>query len=416
LSTENTAPDTRRLTRRLAVMPFLGFASGLPLALTGSSLQSWLTVAGVNVQDIGLFNLVRWPYVLKFLWAPLLDRFALPFLGRRRGWIVAMQVLLMAAIAWMAWQSPSRHLVVIGVLAMLVAFLSASQDIAIDAFRTDVLTPKERGPGAALAVSGYRVAMLASGGAALILADRFGWHWTYMLVAGLMLVGLVATLAAPEPAQPTSVPRSLEAAIVEPFRALLARDRALWFLSLVVLYKLGDAFAGALTTTFLIKALGFTQTEVGVINKGLGFAAAIGGTLTGGALIVRMGLYRSLLWFGGLQALTNLGFYALALAGKNDAGMAAVIVLENLAGGMGTSALVTLLMSLCDHRYTAAQYALLSALAAVAGIILGATAGYVVEATGWAHYFLITFVAGLPALVLLVKLRREIGTLEQSDN
>ena len=393
-------------------MPFLGFASGLPLALTGASLQSWLTVAGVNVQDIGLFNLVRWPYVLKFLWAPLLDRFALPFLGRRRGWIVCMQLLLMVAIAFMAWQSPAEHLVAIGVLAMLVALLSATQDIAIDAFRTDVLTPKERGPGAALTVSGYRVAMLVSGGVALILADRFGWHWTYMLVAGLMLVGLVATLFAPEPVQPPAVPRSLQAAIVEPFRALLSREHALWFLALVVLYKLGDAFAGALTTTFLIKALGFTQTEVGVINKGLGFAAVIVGTLTGGALIVKIGLYRSLLWFGLLQAVTNLGFYALALAGKNYMGMAAVIVLENLSGGMGTSAFITLLMALCDHRYTAAQYALLSALAAVAGILLGASAGYVVGATGWAAYFVLTFAASLPGLLFVLMLRKPIERLD----
>ena len=364
-------------------MPFLGFASGLPLALTGASLQSWLTVAGVNVQDIGLFNLVRWPYVLKFLWAPLLDRFALPFLGRRRGWIVCMQLLLMVAIAFMAWQSPAEHLVAIGVLAMLVALLSATQDIAIDAFRTDVLTPKERGPGAALTVSGYRVAMLVSGGVALILAVH-----------------------------PPAVPRSLQAAIVEPFRALLSREHALWFLALVVLYKLGDAFAGALTTTFLIKALGFTQTEVGVINKGLGFAAVIVGTLTGGALIVKIGLYRSLLWFGLLQAVTNLGFYALALAGKNYMGMAAVIVLENLSGGMGTSAFITLLMALCDHRYTAAQYALLSALAAVAGILLGASAGYVVGATGWAAYFVLTFAASLPGLLFVLMLRKPIERLD----
>ncbi|UCF77299.1 MAG: MFS transporter [Betaproteobacteria bacterium] len=392
--------------RRIAAVLLLGFASGLPLALTAGTLQAWLAVENVDITTIGLFTLAGQPYIYKFLWAPFMDRFVPPIFGRRRGWILIAQLGLLATIAFMGTLSPRETPWLLGGTALVVAFLSASQDVVIDAYRTDVLHETERGAGAAISVMGYRIAMLVSGGLALVLADQvLGWSGMYFLMASLMVIGMVATWFAPEPEDAGRAPATLGAAFVEPLREFLTRNGAWLLLLLIVLYKLGDAFAGTLTTAFLIRGVGFSATDVGAINKALGLAATITGALVGGAWMAGLGLYRALMIFGVLQALTNLGFMALAMAGKSYSLMVAAVAAENMCGGMGTAAFVALLMSLCNHRFSATQYALLSALAAVGRVYVGPASGYLVAALGWAPFFFFTFLIALPGLWLIWLLR-----------
>jgi len=399
--------------RRVGVMLLLGFSSGLPLALTSGTLQAWLTVDGVDLHTIGLFTLVGLPYTLKFLWSPLMDRFVPPWLGRRRGWMIATQLALMLGIAAMGFSSPQHAPLTLAALALVVAFISASQDIAFDAYRADVLRDKERGIGAAVSVLGYRVAMLVSGAVALIVADRLGWQFTYILMAGLLAVGMVAALFGPEPEIDVPPPRTLKEAVVGPLQEFFARRGAVLLLLAIVLYKLGDAFAGTLSTAFLLRGVGFSLTDVGAVNKGLGTVAVIAGALFGGVLMVRLGLFRALLLFGILQAVSNLSFMLLAWVGKDYALLVTAVAFENITGGMGTAAFVAFLMALCNHRYTATQYALLSAFAALGRQYLGAPAGYLVEAVGWVEFFFITTLVALPGVWLLWKLRTEIRALDR---
>lgn len=404
---------TSLINRRVAVMLFLGFSSGLPLALTAGTLQAWLTVAGVDIKTIGVFALTGLPYTLKFLWAPLMDRYALPLLGRRRGWMLLTQLGLLASIAAMASLSPSENIGLLGALALLVAFLSASQDIAFDAYRADVLQPAERGFGAAVSVTGYRVAMLASGALALVLSDQIGWRATYIVMGMTMTLGIAATLVSPEPGFSGREPLSLARAIRDPLVEFWSRSGAWSLLALIVLYKLGDAFSASLSSTFLLRGLGFSATDVGVVNKGMGLFALLTGAIVGGAMMVRLGLYRSLFLFGILQAVTNLGFFLLALSEKHYLGMVVAIGLENLAGGMGTAAFVALLMALCDHRYTATQFALLSAVASIGRVLIGPVAGYWVTELGWAMFFFTSLVAAFPGLWLLWQLRTALTQLDE---
>ncbi len=401
--------------RRVGVVLLLGFASGLPLALTGGTLQAWMTTAGVDLKTIGIFTLVGVPYMFKFLWAPFMDRFVPPWLGRRRGWIVATQVTLMLGIAAMGFGSPQHGLWALAALAVFVAFTSASQDIAFDAYRADILRPAERGAGAAVSVMGYRIAMLVAGAGALIMADHFGWQITYLILAGLMMVGVLATLLGPEPDGRIIPPRTLQEAVTGPFKAFVSLHSltgAAWILLLIVLYKLGDAFAGTLSTAFLLRGVGFSLSEVGAVNKGLGLLALILGALAGGALLPKLGLYRALMLFGILQAVSNLSFMALAWVGKSYALLVIAVVFEQVSGGMGTAAFVALLMALCDHRYTATQFALFSALAALGRIFLGPPAGLLAAELGWVTFFFITALAALPGLWLLWRMRARISSLE----
>ncbi|HEU4590631.1 MAG TPA: MFS transporter [Steroidobacteraceae bacterium] len=408
-----TAYATVFRSRKILVLLLLGFSSGLPLALTGGTLQAWLTVKGVDLTTIGLFALVGQPYTYKFLWAPLMDRYTIPLLGRRRGWLVVTQLALLGAIAWMGTLSPQDSPWLLAALALAVAFLSSSQDIVSDAYRTDILGAQERGAGAAVSVFGYRIAMLVSGGLALILADSWlGWTGTYWLMAALMLVGVVAVWFAEEPAAPPRAPHTLEQAVSEPMRDFFARDGAWLLLLLIILYKLGDAFAGSLSTAFLIRGAGFSLTEVGLVNKWLGVAATILGALAGGAMMARLRLYRALLLFGVLQAVTNLGYMALALAGKSYALMIGAVAAENLCGGMGTAAFVALLMAMCDRRHSATQYALLSALAALGRVYVGPAAGEMAKVFGWPEFFLFTFLVALPGIAMLVWQRRRIEAID----
>jgi PAT family beta-lactamase induction signal transducer AmpG len=399
-------------SRRIAAVTALGFASGLPLSLTGGTLQAWMAVSGVDLRTIGIFALVGLPYTLKFFWSPLMDRFVPPWLGRRRGWIIITQVGLMVGISVMAFSSPREAPLFLAAIAMIVAFTSASQDIVIDAYRTDVLHEKERGAGAAVFVMGYRVAALISGALALILSDHMGWQNTYLLMAGVMGVGIIATLLGPEPEEKVAPPMNIQEAVVGPMKDFFSRNSALLLLLLIILYKLGDAYAGALTTAFLIRGVGFSASDVGTINKGLGFVSLIVGATIGGAMMVRLRLFRSLLIFGILQAVSNLSFMALAWVGKSYGMLMFAVAFENMSGGMGTAAFVSLLMAMCNHKYTATQYALLSSLAALGRIFISPTSGYLVESIGWANFFLITFFVALPGLWLLWWLRDAISSLQ----
>jgi PAT family beta-lactamase induction signal transducer AmpG len=383
--------------------------------LTAGTLQAWATVSGASLQDIGFLTLVGTAYTLKFLWAPLVDRYVPPILGRRRGWMLLTQVALAAAIAAMGLFDPGNALLPLALLAVLVAFLSATQDIVFDAYSTDVLHKEERGAGAAMKVLGYRIAMLVSGGLALVLADTWlGWGRMYVLMGGLMAVGVLATLWGPEPERPAPPPRTLTAAVVEPLREIFTRRGALGLLVLIVLYKLGDAFAGALSTTFLLRGGGFTVTEVGTVNKVLGLAATIVGALAGGGMMARLGLYRSLMAFGVLQAISNLGYWLVAVKPGSLALMASAVGLENLCGGLGTAAFVALVMALCRQEFSATQFALLSALSAVGRTYLaGPLTPLLVEHMGWPLFFMATVLIALPGLVLLHLRRREIEALDR---
>ncbi|PWC15029.1 muropeptide transporter AmpG [Brenneria roseae subsp. americana] len=395
----------------------LGFASGLPLALTSGTLQAWMTVENVDLKTIGFFSLVGQAYVFKFLWSPLMDRYTPPFLGRRRGWLLVSQLLLIVAIVCMGFMNPARDLWWLAALAVLVAFFSASQDIVFDAYKTDLLAPEERGTGAATSVLGYRLAMLVSGGLALWIADRLlGWQATYWLMAGLMLIGVVSTLLAPEPNNTQPAPRSMEQAIVAPLRDFFARNNAWLILLLIVLYKLGDAFAASLTTTFLIRGVGFNAGDVGLVNKTLGLFATIAGAIYGGLLMQRLTLFRALMLFGILQAVSNAGYWLLAITDKNMFTMASAVFLENLCGGMGTAAFVALLMTLCNKSFSATQFALLSALSAVGRVYVGPIAGWFVEIYGWTWFYLFSIVAALPGLFLLLICRNTLEYTQKTDS
>jgi PAT family beta-lactamase induction signal transducer AmpG len=406
-----TADGTHPARARLFAIGLLGFASGLPLALSGSTLQAWLTVAGVDLAAIGALSLVGLPYLFKFLWAPVLDRWRIGRFGRRRGWLVATQAALIAILCAFAFCDPRGAVMPLAILALLLATASATQDIAFDAYRAERLLPAERGLGTAWSIAGYRLAMFASGAGALVLADQVGFGITYLCMAALMACGLLTTLGAAEPPAPAAPPDSLAAAMLEPLRELAQRPSIAALLACVLLYKLGDQFAGALAQTFFIRGQGYSLTEIGAVYKGLGIVAALAGGIVGGLAMLRLGLWRALLVFGLLQLLTNLGFLALALYGRSMAGLFVVVGLENFCGGMGTCAHVALLIALCDTRYTATQFAALSALASLGRVVLGPIAA-AVAASGWPLYFAVSCVVALPGLGLVVWLGNTLRRLE----
>jgi PAT family beta-lactamase induction signal transducer AmpG len=398
--------------RRMVVMVLLGFASGLPLPLTAGTLQAWLTVTGIDIKTIGIFSLVGLPYTLKFIWSPFMDRFVPPWLGRRRGWIVSMQVLLLLGIAVMALTSPGRMPLALAAIALGVAFFSASQDIVIDAYRTDVLPQKERGIGVAVFIFGYRIAMLVAGALALIMSDIIGWQKTYFFMALFMIFGMLGAFTGREPDHHIIPPRTMQEAVWGPLKDFFSRKSAIIIILFIILYKLGDAYAGALSTAFLLRGVNFTPTDVGTINKGMGLVATIVGALFGGTLMVKMGLFRSLWYFGILQMVSNLSFMVLAIVGKSYTAMIVAVAFENLAGGMGSTAFVAFVMALCNKRFSATQFALLSSLSVLGRVVISPTSGYIVSYVGWANFFLLTTVAALPGLLLVLYLKREIVALD----
>ncbi len=394
--------------RNLLAVLLLGFSSGLPLALTSSTLQAWFTVAGVDITTIGALSLVGLPYVFKFVWAPILDRFIPPLWGRRRGWILITQLGLCITLFALAQMSPVLQPVWMGGLALVIAFLSASQDIAIDAYRTDILLPDERGLGSAAYIFSYRMAMLVSGALGLVFADHYGWRSTYEIMAILMGLSIVSTYFSPEISAAIQAPKTLADAFVKSLSDLLNRERLALILLFILLYKFGDAFALALMSNFLLKGIGFTLTTVGLTYKTFGLVASILGAFTGGILLTRMKLFRALVLFGVLQAFSNLMFMFVAMAGKNYSVMASSIFIESFCSGMGTSAFVAFLMAFCNHRYTATQFACLSAFAAVGRVFVGPFASFIVLHVGWTQYFAWSFVFSLPGIFLLFVLRNKV--------
>ena len=383
------------------VMLLLGFSAGIPYALTAGTLQAWLATEKVDIKTIGLFALVGIPYNWKFVWAPFMDRYFPKFLGRRRGWMILTQFGLAAAIAGMALTNPGVNIQSVALLAVLVAFFSASQDIVIDAYRTETLHPEEYGAGSGIYIMGYRLAMLVSGALALILADHYSWKTVYFFMAGTILVGVLGTLLGPEP-NTTRPPRTLKEAVFEPLREFFGRTGSLEIVVFILLYKLDTNLATALMTKFFLD-LGFTKTDIGAVTKVFGLVATIIGTLIGGALIPKLGLRRALILFGILQGGTTLLFYMMSRIGANRMGLIATIAGENLASGMGTAAYTAFLMSLCNQKYTAMQYALLTSLMAVPVKILTAPTGYLQAAVGWEQYYVIATFAALPGLLMLTR-------------
>lgn len=408
------------LSPRVYPLLLLGLASGLPLALTGGTLQAWATVEDVPLTEIGFLTLVGAAYTFKFLWAPFIDRYVPPFMGRRRGWMALSQILLGLTICGMGLLDPSRSLFWLAALATLVAFLSATQDIAFDAYSADVLRHEERAAGAAIRTLGYRIGMVVSGGLAIWLAAVWmGWSGMYIFMGLLMFGAAVLTWLAPEPEVTGAnvAPRTLYDAFTVPFQEFFSRKGAISILALIVLYKLGDAFAGALSTTFLIRGAGFSPEVVGSVNKILAVVATIVGALIGGGIMGKLGLYRSLMLFGLLQALSNLMYMLIALHPQNLPLMALGVGFENLCGGLGTAAFVALLMALCHVQFTASQFALLSALSAVGRVfVAGPLTPPIVEAYGWPAFFVFTFFIALPGLLVLWFMRAEIKALEKDPS
>jgi len=351
---------------------------------------------------VGFFSLVGLPYALKVFWAPLMDRYSPPWLGKRRGWILSTQLLLAVAIFLLGCCSPSSFPVMVGLAALVTAFLSASQDIAIDAYRADVLREKELGPGAATVAVGYRSALLVSGSLALILSDHISWRTVYTLMAAIMIVNTIFTITAPEPDTRVISPKSLKEAVWGPLTGYFKRSGAVQILLFIMVYKLGNVLAGVMTTPFLLD-LGFSRTDVGMVNKAFGLTSTILGALMGGGIISKIGIIRSLWVFGFLQASSNFSFAALALIGKSYPAMIAAIGIENVCGGMGDSAFIAFMMNLCDKRFTATQYALLTSFMAIGRVVASVPTGAAAKALGWPVYFSISVFGAIPGIMLLIQ-------------
>jgi len=395
------------LNRRMLILLFMGFSSGLPLFILLSLLQAWLAKSGLDVKKLGLFALVMFPYTWKFLWSPLMDRFSFRWLGRRRGWMALTQVLLFLTIGGMGMLDPVTQVSWVAIAAATVAFISASQDIVIDAYRREILPDNEQGLGAAVHVNAYKIAGMVPGALSLILADRMPWQPVFWITACFMLPGLICTLLVKEPKVYGAPPKNMREALVLPFKEFIQRggwQNACWILGFIFLYKLGDSMATALSTKFYLD-LGFSMTQIGVVAKTTGFWASIAGGIVGGVWMVKLGINRGLWVFGAIQAVSILGFAWLSYAGPNPVLLGAVIAFEAFgSNGLGAAAFVAFISRATDPRYTATQYALFSSLAAVPRTFINASAGYIVAETGWFYFFLICFGLAFPGMLMLAKI------------
>jgi MFS transporter, PAT family, beta-lactamase induction signal transducer AmpG len=409
--------------RRVLLVLLLGFSSGLPLLLTFSTLSAWLATAGVRRAAIGAFALVGTPYAFKFAWSPLIDRLPPPLpLGRRRGWGVSVQLALIASVLALGLCTPTRHLALMGLLALLVAFLSASQDIIIDAWRVEILPLDLQGPGAGMIQVGYRIGMLVSGAGALVIATRAGWFVAYAVMAAMLVVGLLAFIFGPEPSRTAgpglpaqtatqggtwnAVRQWLSIAVIGPFTDFMRRP--IWPVILIFIlgYKVGEAMAGLMATPLYI-SLGFSLDEIAAVSKVVGLFPTVVGALIGGLVTARFGILRSLMLCGVLQSAGNLFYVLQAVGGHRLTYLALCVTAENLTGAMAGTALVSYLSSLCSPSFTATQYALLSSLASVGRTLVASSSGLLVETVGWVPFFLITTVVTVPALLLLIWISRK---------
>ncbi len=413
---------------RLLVIFGMGFASGLPLALSSATLFFWLREANVSLTAIGLFALLGTPYNLKFLWAPFIDRFSIPLLthllGRRRSWMLVIQVCLMAAIAGLGFSAPEQTPLLTAICAFAVAFFSASQDIVIDAYRIEILDRDEQGAGAAMTQAGYRLGAIMAGAGALFLAETVNWSLVYAVMAALVLVGMVVAILAPDPdkryATSVDVPgyQGIRSVLIDPFREFFQRNSprvALIILGFILLYKLGDAYAGVMAYPFYYDA-GFTKSEVATVSKIFGVIMTVAGVFIGGLIVKRFGIMKSLLGCGILQMLSNLMYAAQAVMGHDVGFLYLTIGIENLSGGMGSSAFVAYLSVLCNTAYTATQYALFTSFMAFGRTLLSATSGWVVEQIGWFEFFVVSTFVALPGLVLLVWMMRNLPISKQTTD
>ena len=392
--------------RRMLICIFIGFSSGLPLYLLINLLPAWLRSEGVDLKAIGLFALIQLPYTWKFIWSPLMDRFGLPVLGRRRGWMLVTQILLLVAIPVFGLLHPAQDIWAIAYLATAVAFFSASQDIVLDAFRREILPEAELGLGNAVYVNAYRISSLVPGSLALILSDLLPWSSVFLITALFMLPGVAMTLLVREPVLARGTPRTLREAVIEPFREFIVRagwKSALFVLLFIFLYKLGDSMATALATPFYID-MGFSRTDIGIIAKNAGLWASVAGGMLGGLWMVKIGINRGLWLFGAVQLFSILGFALLAWVHQPDRLLLAfVIAFEALGVGLGTAAFVAFIARETDPRYTATQFALFTSLAAVPRTVVNASTGWIVAETGWLGFFLICTLLALPGMALLLR-------------
>ena len=403
LSTEHAEPSR---AKALLVCVFLGFSSGLPLFILYNLLSAWLKSEGVDLKAIGLFALVGIPYTWKFLWSPAMDRFQLPFLGRRRGWMIATQVAVMCAVILMGQFNPKTEIWIVVMLAAVVAFFSASQDIVVDAHRREWLSEEQMGSGTALFVNAYKLSTLVPGSLSLILSDLISWQWVFFITGLFMLPGILTTCYVPEPKLYGPAPKSLRAAVIEPFNEFIHREgwkHALWVLTFIFLYKLGDSMATALATPFYIE-LGFTRTEIGLVAKNAGLWASILGGVLGAYWMLKTGINKALWLFGLLQALAILGFVVLSKTGADIWVLTWVIGFEALSVGLGTAAFTSYIALETNPRFTATQFALFTSLSAVPRTFINALTGYIVEVTGWTHFFMLCFVLAIPGLLLLPRI------------
>jgi len=408
----NEAADEEQITwhsylnRRMLILLFEGFSSGLPLFILLNLLQAWLAKSGLNVKSLGLFALVMFPYTWKFVWSPLMDRFSFGSLGRRRGWMALTQFLLFVSIGAMGMLNPLTQVSAIACAAVVVAFLSASQDVVVDAFRREILPDNEQGLGAAVHVNAYKFAGMVPSALSLILADHMPWQSVFWITAAFMLPGLICTLIVNEPQVYGGPPKNLRDAIILPFQEFVHRSgwrSALWILGFILLFKLGDSMAVALSTKFYLDT-GFSLTQIGAVGKLTGFWASIAGGVVGGIWMVKLGINRGLWVFGALQAVSVLGFALLAVAGAKIILLALVIGLEAFASmGLGAAAFVAYLSRTSDPRYTATQFALFSSLSAVPRTFLNSASGFIVAQTGWVYFFILCFALALPGMLLLPK-------------
>ncbi len=401
-------PETKQsilkvaFSRRMLVAFVMGFACGLPLLLTISVLQAWMKDEGVDLTVIGMMALVGLPYTLKFLWAPFLDRFSLPFLGRRRGWMLIAQLALMVSIAGLGQSDPVQNPWLLAFAAFLVTFFSASQDIVVDAYRREDLADEELGLGSSLYVNGYRVGMLLASGGGLIMADHMSFSLVYLIMAGCMLPGVVTTLLTPEPATPAGIPTNMKEAVIDPLVEYFRRNGALWILAFILLYKIGDTMASAMTTPFYLD-IGFSKSEIGAVVKLFGFWATIAGGLAGGLMMIQLGINRSLWIFGVLQSISTAGFAVLANVGYSVPLLSAVIAFENLSSGMGTAAYAAFMASITNKKFTATQYALLTSLMGIPRVLASAPTGFIAKNVGWEPFFVICALIAAPGMLLLLK-------------
>ena len=386
----------------MLVTLLMGFACGLPLLLTISVLQAWMKEEGVDLTVIGMMSLVGLPYTLKFLWAPVLDRFTLPFLGRRRGWLLIAQVTLIFSISGLGFSDPVKNPWMMVFAAFLVTFFSASQDTIVDAYRREDLPDEELGLGSSLYVNGYRVGMLLASGGGLIMADHMPFFMVYQIMAACMLPGVVTTLLAPEPEIHVGTPKTMREAVFDPLIEYFSRRGALWILAFILFYKIGDTMASAMTIPFYLD-IGFSKTQIGTVVKLFGFWAIVAGTLIGGVIMLRLGINRSLWAFGFLQAVSTAGFAVLAFFGNSLPLLSTVIAFENLSSGMGTAAFIAFMASITNKKFTATQYALLSSLMGVPRVMASAPTGFLAKNLGWETFFIMCTLIAVPGMLLLLK-------------